>query len=733
MMDFPGLPDPAQQFVNEFTYENWPPQTTITLYNVPFDALYRDVINWQTGGVDQRTEYFNSLPSHRIALGNGGRVKPFQPIKIPTPLGVASQYNYLVVSSPATTTGDIPKTYYYFITDMTFLSGNSTNLNLQLDVWTTYCDRVELGNAFVVRGHVGIANENARSEVNGRIAPRLSNRYHTTPEGLDTGSEYYTNKGLFKDFAGEVAPLVMIQSTAKLTGDLGTLDNPSIRTARGGITTNLPNGCAVYYVPGQSIEAFWSYLSNYPWVAQCIVSQQLVPGDRVFWTAPEMVGPVQVLRPISGGRQPRTVNLGVLYDLLGIAEFNVRHPYARNLLKFHTAPYCMLEMTANNGTAAIFKPEHIDVRDEAWGSASIYGYEQYLLVPPAPRIKIGLLDYLSSQTGRITGDSQALDGGTVSSELPGGDEQSNALVIGDFPTFGVANSSAAVAVASTANSRAFQYDTAEWSQSKAMATASNAYNAAGISMTNSQANTGAAISAQNRGTNIQNASTQFQGNMAMINSGVGAIGSLASGNIGGAVQGVVGLATTAANTSNSIAVNNQMNDNSVIMQSEQLYNNLAAGQGLRDSNRGLAEFAAKGDYQNAIAGISAKVRDTLLTPPGIVGGFGGDAMNISNGLWGYFVRCKRISPQSVAVVASVWNRYGYYVQEWMPIQDKLMNMTNFTYWQLQDCSVLSTRMPEMFKQTVRGIFEKGVTLWRTPEIIGRTLPHDNEIVEGVSY
>src|SRR5690606_7456130 len=48
---------------------------------------------------------------------------------------------------------------------------------------------------------------------------------------------------------------------------------------------------------------------------------------------------------------------------------------------------------------------------------------------------------------------------------------------------------------------------------------------------------------------------------------------------------------------------------------------------LRDSNKSLADWAARGDYANARAALDAKVQDAELIPHGVSGQFGGETYN----------------------------------------------------------------------------------------------------------
>jgi hypothetical protein len=62
-----------------------------------------------------------------------------------------------------------------------------------------------------------------------------------------------------------------------------------------------------------------------------------------------------------------------------------------------------------------------------------------------------------------------------------------------------------------------------------------------------------------------------------------------------------------------------------------------------------------------------------------------------------------------------------------------MVMTKFTYWKMQETYISSAPMPETFKQSIRGIFEKGVTVWKTPSDIGNIDISTNQPIAGIRY
>jgi hypothetical protein len=63
---------------------------------------------------------------------------------------------------------------------------------------------------------------------------------------------------------------------------------------------------------------------------------------------------------------------------------------------------------------------------------------------------------------------------------------------------------------------------------------------------------------------------------------------------------------------------------------------------------------------------------------------------------------------------------------------QLKVMSKFTYWKLTETYFQSSTMPESFKQIIRGIFEKGVTVWSNPDYIGVTDTADNTPIGGIT-
>ena len=127
------------------------------LCNVPWNSDYRDVVRFE----DQAAldDYLNNSSGPKVTLTGLTYVNPGEPVRIDLPLNSVYKYNYLRVFNPAQPiTGDVPKSFYYFINEPTRAAPNTTLLNIQLEVWQTFGYGVTFGNCYVERGHIGIAN-----------------------------------------------------------------------------------------------------------------------------------------------------------------------------------------------------------------------------------------------------------------------------------------------------------------------------------------------------------------------------------------------------------------------------------------------------------------------------------------------------------------------------------------------------------------------------------------------
>lgn len=216
----------------------------------------------------------------------------------------------------------------------------------------------------------------------------------------------------------------------------------------------------------------------------------------------------------------------------------------------------------------------------------------------------------------------------------------------------------------------------------------------------------------------------------------GALGGAIRGGGAGAAIGAAGAGIGAASNLIQAGMQTSANDEMLAIRNLAAGQNIAAQQSqggyIRDTNRTLADFAARGDYSNAIAAIQSKVQDAALIQPTVSGQYGGDAANHAHATSELSIRWKMIDMAAVKRIGEHWLRYGYAVNiQVYDLPVDMMVMTKFTYWKLSETYIRAGGMPESFKQAIRGIFEKGVTVWRNPNDIGFIDHADNAPLTGI--
>lgn len=754
---------------SNFSWAEWTPNTTLKLCRVPWDASYRDIVRFASR--ETQREWFDGL--------DGVECRPATmhifgaPVRVDMPFNQASNYNYLVAVNDYPEL-ESPRAWYYFIESVEYVNAHATQLTLMLDVWQSFQHDVTFGSCYVTRGHVGVANERQWDDY-GRTALAL-------PEGLDTGAETVVTSQSYKALMsskpaqpGFNSPTldygVIVVATTDLVASGGSVEKPSLKTAQGSQFENQSNGTGIYYF--DTADDFTRVMqagSSFPWVTQGITAIYAIPKISADYVADAGREVTQFF-----GNSAAGVIKGHVYtflwearsdnrydDIISIRNFrdnfNIPSRY-RNLGKLRCYPYSIVECSCLNGSNVIYRPEDIQSDDlvirETWNYA-----------PPSPRLNFYPVDYNAG--GAATVDSPSGNGAGL--PIDGGEMLNVSFGITNFPQFMVVNNGAALAMANSSYSRAYAEQSAGWAQQKATMGAANTLSQAGTSIrtqqemtqlgvTNRNALNTIAANSLNQSLAIGQANTNAMTDLnisqnnaqtawgVVSNAGSALMSGNVAGLVGGTIGGIVqnGIANTglrasrdiandtaAANTANSVATNAAQTSqaNAYAQRAQQIQGTssaLMAGQNYR-----LATRFAEGDYENAIAGINAQVQQMQMTPPTTSGAAGGDSFNLANGIMGVLVRFRTCAPSALRSVGEFMLRFGYFVQRFITPPASLQCMEKFTYWQMQECYVRGT-LPEQARLTIKGMFERGVTVWDRPEYIGVTDWADNDPLPGIGY
>lgn len=703
-----------------FDYSVWSAGSVITMVNVPFDNTYRDIVDWNTYGHTPYSYVKSFDKSHKVEINQATYLAQGRPIRIPTPFTMANQYNYVMAENPGRPVNTVefdgytPSVFFYFITSIDYVAPNTTQLTLQLDVWTTYYQRISFGRSYLERGHMGVCATDSFDD--------YGKKWLTIPEGLDLGSEHRimrTYRRLLAD-VNNFDYKVVITSTIDLNNAVGygDVNNPNVVMGSPSNAEGLPNGVGIYACTYAEFKKGMIGLSKFPWIAQGIGSITIVPSDCVNGDGIK----------INVGDGSNTGK----WDWVSVNDVYINRDYSlndasfrdellslipaeyRQFKKFLTAPYSIIELTSYAGNPVEFRPESIR-------TVGLQIRQYAHLVPPNPSLLFTIKDY-NTITESVIVERRS---GKVENEYGEGWDMCTGFT--SLPTFPALNNSALNALASSAHTTAAQVNSAKWQQQRAQrsAVASRDIANAGIAATqagaeNNMWGNSAMADSQSRYNNMRATVQAAQGGIAAI----------------GGAMGLNGQAVGAGLAQSATAGINAMISNSQAQSTANIQNQLASGASqisqqqqrtVRDTNYELAQFAANGDYEAAIASINGQRQDMQVIPPSVVGQTSGYAASmVSQGIV-IDGRVRFVSPASMRAVGDFWLRYGYLMNTWIRFPNTLSLMTDFTYWKLAECYLINTSIPEGFKSTVRGIFEKGVTVWRSPQRIGYVNIRSNRI------
>lgn len=702
-IEYPGEPG-EYTFGTQFNYDLWNNNTRLTLTNVSWNSDYRDIVEFPTPSGVSLNQYIDALGSASATIQGMSALPRDRPVKINLPINIASRYNYIRASNPVQPgISDTQVDYYYFITNTRYIAGNTTELTVQLDRWQTYGKLVKFGQCFIDRGHIGIANSKAFNN--------YGRDYLTKLEGIDVGGEYQV-KAVRSEKAMSIISNsydILVASNVDLRAAATDGEGrPQTIGAKGGLFSGLPAGCSYYVF--NTIGDFQSYLgrmASTPWVTQGIISITVIPpitryipsfvydGANGFTDAPAATTPAKGHAMATGWRE-------------AFAAL-IKGDRYRNLDKLMVYPYTVVEMTTWSATPVILKPE-------SWNDPDATIVERAALVPPNQRIA-----YYPFKYNAFHDDV----GGIASDDF--GEFLDIATMISNFPTMGILNNAAIGYMASNFNANAFAFSSNDWANQKAGAGAQASYDTASMGMLTNRNMAANAINNDQAQTVLGN---QTQATQAAL----GAVTEIGRGVANGGVGAVGGVASAAGNMM-STAVQVGHNNAALGLRSTNTRANTGTQNEMagfsRDTNKALADFVNQGDYQNTIAGIQARIQDANVLQPTTSGQVGGDALNLIHDRSEVSVRWKTIDASARAVIGEYWLRYGYAVQQFAEIT-QLSVMEKFTYWKLAETYITAAPMPEEVKQTIRGIFEKGVTVWADPAYIGRTDLADNEPKAGIT-
>lgn len=691
---------------NPIVSDWWPVGSSVKLCRVSWDSSYRDVVVFDN--LEQKYAYFDNLSdTQSYTVESMSYLKPGMPIKVPIPYSTAYRYNYIEVRNPRSPRYEDTR-FYYFISRADYVSPSTTMLTIQLDVMMSYQHNVTLASCFVERGHVAMANRTARDmKALGNFSAYMQ-EYLDVPEGLDVGSDYVTAYTECYSLSSQ-GYYVMVLATGDLTADPGTVNAPNLDTATGLPTDRLISGCDLWAFEQADFTTWISSMKGKSWVTQTIVAIYTFPKRLIEDVEAHTLGVVTAYRVTNSTSMTVDPNDASASMMTMSGMFNLiksrLHPSSVKHDKFCIFPYSFIEVTANTGTSILLKPQYLQNDELALKAICCAVY-------PFARIGVVPWNYgKGSLAGTYSVAWRDPAGNQRTSVMPADSSLQNALYLANFPMFSIVNNNYITYMASTAHSREYSYQAAGWQLARTNMASALSYDQAVRGMDTAEANQA-----------ISQRAGYEQMAIGIGTGAIGAVGQFATGNIGKGINAAANTAASAANSAISLGANQAQFNNS---------QNLTAYQAA--TNYAFAQQAAQGDYAMAIQAIDSKVQDAALIAPSQVGQSGGDAFAAANGLFNITVNIKVITEGAMARIADFWSRYGYQVNQFIHANNRPMRalkvMTRFSYWRMRECYVRNPNASNMEVMAIKGILERGCTIWGDPNDIGSVSIDSNAVDE----
>ena len=400
-MQFPHIEDTTfpnlqtvnvYQFKNEFDYTRWGEKTKIKLCNVIWNSSYSDVVKFDTNG--ERDSWFDSLTDiYTLDLRTAARIVPDNSVKLPIPYDVMARYNYLFVDIPIATDSEHPIDYennlgvrrwYFFITNIAYMSPNATQVFVQPDIWTIYQNDIDIRYMVLERGHAPVAT----SDTDEYLANPMANNDMLLAPDVNFDNASISRHVDYVPF-GNGKKFVCIASTCAphLLQFLGSVfPDPNYAAPGGPITYNddsarygyqlIANGFTIgngmNYGNAQTLafmgastgERIANNLTVYAIAADACYGNGTFFAD-VMVNCPQFLNTVQGCFVVDnacltfGSAHTFSWTQYTLYECIGTqqnlltkaltkADFNYPQEYER-FAKLYTSPYAKLEITDNDG------------------------------------------------------------------------------------------------------------------------------------------------------------------------------------------------------------------------------------------------------------------------------------------------------------------------------------------------------------------------------------------------
>lgn len=301
------------------------PHTDLRLLKVPINIDNQNQLTFASAAAQYT--YFNSL--NKLEVDNFTYQRKDGIIRYPAHIDSIINYNYCMYQNSNYT----DKWFYAFITGMTYINDNMTEIAISTDVFQTWCFDIDVKTCYVEREHV---NDDSVG-------------IHTIPEGLELG-EYIVDNKIHRN----------LTSTNIIIGTTVDIDQPSSHSGKypniiGDIIGGVYTGVAYYEMTDTVANVVLERLAN-KGQSDAVVTM-FMSGDGFN----DGTSCTNIVAKRLNNASPKTKTWSVLVvggtSILPPVKPTTLDTYEPVNKKLLTFPYCYLMASNNSGNNAIYKYE----------------------------------------------------------------------------------------------------------------------------------------------------------------------------------------------------------------------------------------------------------------------------------------------------------------------------------------------------------------------------------------
>lgn len=771
------------KYRNNFDYSRWEDNARIKLCAVSWDGDYRNVVHWETD--EARDAYFDNLDGYKVDEPTMFQVQPDNTVKVPVPFNAATQYNYLVLDYPIMPTPSDPVSYaapararyLYFCEAVEELAPNTTLCHVQLDVWSTYINSVDVSGMMLARGHAPMAQIDAGDYLKNPYA----NQAMLTAPDVTFGTFARTPAVKSHVFNGDV--LAVVTMTAVSWGTWGSKSAGTWQVPAEPLYSDDTPSLLSFCVPPDKLAGLLSAMkAQTPQAFQTIRAVWFAPAELVATGEPYTFAGVSVARVMARPWQTFEVSAWSKTDFGYPAK-------CADMAKLYTYPYARIMAHTDAGDVELRIEEtegDISVAARLNLAGPFIAVDTYVhLGGASASLAFAALSSISMpwagdalktlRSLEIPSFAVYLDAGTVNDYATHFDRAQASTALQNAYTSATASAKTALdngidsvdlSIANLATSVSAALAVLAESQDMENTVLRNTIEVNNILTNNANLLTQTITDATNEVaavSNMNNVNASVQSGQLSL--GVGAaqgLGQVASMDFAGALTTAasnfqyafnqatsmqantanVGIAittreeiTTATKQSNSVrnTEGNQLNlintrrkqraektNLSTETTSQTTQNNRSAGVNKANMQRAYDTNVANAGRARSTAqsAISNQIKQAALGAP-LEGGTFSSASTASTRPLGWVFEVQTQDEGSIMAAASHFARYGYALGQYWDFQGWQL-MRDFTYWQCDDVWIIPRACTQGAASLIRSILIEGTTVWREPAIIGAT-------------